>query len=51
MGYVMLVGGLKRKNIDWDERERQLKDLCNRYRRNDGRYDVIVPVAAARIAF
>jgi len=32
-----------KKSLDWDDRERQLKELCDRYRRNDGRYDVIVP--------
>lgn len=32
-----------KKRIDWAERERQLMDLCNRFRRNDGRYDVVVP--------
>jgi len=33
----------KKKQIDWKERERELIELCNKYRRNDGRYDVIVP--------
>lgn len=28
--------------IDWDERERELVELCNRYRRDDGSYDCIV---------
>ncbi len=28
--------------IDWDERERELIDLCNQYRRSDGEYDCIV---------
>lgn len=28
--------------IDWEERERELVELCNRYRRDDGRYDCIV---------
>ena len=29
--------------IDWDKRERELLQLLDRYRRNDGRYDVLVP--------
>jgi len=29
--------------IDWDKREKELQDLCNRFRSNDGSYDVIVP--------
>ncbi len=28
--------------IDWDERERELQELCKQYRRNDGSYDCIV---------
>ena len=28
---------------DWDLREEMLVELCDRYRRNDGRYDCIVP--------
>lgn len=29
--------------IDWKMREQQLVELCNRYRRDDGSYDCIVP--------
>ena len=34
----------KKRNevIDWDEREKELIELCNQYRRNDGSYDCIV---------
>lgn len=28
--------------IDWEERERELLELCNRYRKTDGSYDCIV---------
>ena len=28
--------------IDWNERERELLDLCNKFRKNDGSYDCIV---------
>ncbi|MCS5515948.1 hypothetical protein NWF32_14660 [Pseudomonas qingdaonensis] len=28
--------------IDWAERERELVELCNQYRKNDGSYDCIV---------
>lgn len=41
----------EKKKIDWDERERQLEDLCDRYRRNDGRYDVIVPGSGGKDSF
>ena len=30
-------------SIDWQERERELKELLDRYRRNDGMYDCLVP--------
>ena len=33
----------KMKNIDWEERDQMLKVLCDRHRRNNGDYDVIVP--------
>jgi N-acetyl sugar amidotransferase len=33
----------KKKNISWQDRELQLRELCDRFRRNDGRYDVVVP--------
>jgi len=34
---------VKEKEIDWEERERQLIQVLDKYRRNDGGYDVIVP--------
>lgn len=33
----------KKKEIDWDARKSELQELCDRFRRNDGRYDVVVP--------
>lgn len=33
----------KQNQIDWKLREKELMDLCNKHRRNDGRYDVVVP--------
>ena len=33
----------KEKKIDWDDREKQLIELCDKHRRNDGSYDCIVP--------
>jgi len=33
----------KKKIIDWENREKELQELCDRFRRNDGRYDVIIP--------
>jgi len=33
----------KKKLIDWEKRQQELQDLCDRFRRTDGRYDVVVP--------
>jgi N-acetyl sugar amidotransferase len=32
-----------KETIDWQEREKQLIELCNKHRKNDGSYDCIVP--------
>jgi len=37
------VAEAKRTTIDWQERERELEELCSKFRRNDGQYDCIVP--------
>lgn len=34
---------IKETQIDWDERERELVDLLDRFRSRNGEYDVIVP--------
>ena len=33
----------EKQKINWEEREKGLLDLCNRFRRNDGSYDCVVP--------
>jgi N-acetyl sugar amidotransferase len=38
----------KKSMIDWEKRERELVDLCDRYRRKDGQYDVIVPASGGK---
>lgn len=40
----------KNNSINWLEREQQLKNLCDNYRRSDGRYDVIVPCSGGKDA-
>lgn len=32
-----------KKTVNWDERERELRELLDRHRRKDGYYDVLVP--------
>lgn len=38
----------KRTKIDWDEREKELIALCDKYRKNNGEYDVIVPCSGGK---
>jgi len=33
----------KKRDINWQEREQGLAELCAKHRRSDGRYDVVVP--------
>ncbi len=41
----------KHGTIDWSERDRQLRELCDRYRRNDGSYDCVVPGSGGKDSF
>ena len=41
----------QKKNIDWKERELQLRALCNKYRKNDGSYDVLIPGSGGKDSF
>ncbi len=38
----------KATQIDWKERERQLIALCNQYRRDDGKWDCVVPSSGGK---
>ncbi len=38
----------KQSTIDWSIRERELIDLCDKHRRKDGRFDVIVPSSGGK---
>lgn len=44
-----------KEKTNWKEREKQLRELCNKYRRNDGRFDVVIPSSggkdSARVAY
>lgn len=33
----------RKRAIDWDSRDKELRELCDRFRKNDGSYDCIVP--------
>ena len=41
----------KNTKIDWVEREKQLQELLNKYRRTDGRFDVVVPGSGGKDSF
>ncbi|MBI2658433.1 N-acetyl sugar amidotransferase [Candidatus Woesearchaeota archaeon] len=38
----------KEHAIDWKEREDLLRKLCDKYRRNDGRFDIVVPSSGGK---
>jgi N-acetyl sugar amidotransferase len=38
----------KREHIDWEEREKELVELCDRHRKSNGEYDVIVPCSGGK---
>jgi N-acetyl sugar amidotransferase len=42
---------VRKKSVDWDAREQQLRELCDRYRRNDGHYDCVVPGSGGKDSF
>jgi N-acetyl sugar amidotransferase len=38
----------KRNKIDWNLRSRELEELCDKHRKNNGEYDVIVPCSGGK---
>lgn len=45
------VSERKEKEIDWNLREKELLELCDRYRKNDGSYDCLVPGSGGKDSF
>lgn len=41
----------KKNSIDWVERDKQLRDLCDKHRKHDGSYDCIVPGSGGKDSF
>ncbi len=41
----------KKHSIDWVERDKLLRDLCAKHRKNDGSYDCIVPGSGGKDSF
>ena len=38
-------------HINWSERENELRELCDKFRRNDGKYDCLVPGSGGKDSF
>jgi len=41
----------KRHEIDWKDRDKQLRELCDKYRKHDGSYDCVVPGSGGKDSF
>ena len=41
----------KKATINWHEREKELIELCDRYRRNDGSYDCLISGSGGKDSF
>jgi N-acetyl sugar amidotransferase len=41
----------QKRSIDWEGRAGRLKELCDRYRRDDGAYDCLVPGSGGKDSF
>lgn len=41
----------KKKDIDWVERDKQLREICDKFRRTDGHYDCVVPGSGGKDSF
>ncbi len=45
------IAEIKSASINWEERERELRELCDRYRKNDGTYDCLIPGSGGKDSF
>lgn len=41
----------QKEDVDWSLRDKELRELCDRHRRTDGRYDCIVPGSGGKDSF
>lgn len=41
----------KKQGIDWAERDKQLRELCDKHRKHDGSYDCILPGSGGKDSF
>ncbi len=45
------VAEVKATETNWEDREKELVELCNRYRKDDGSYDCLVPGSGGKDSF
>ena len=45
------VSEAKKQTISWEDREKELIELCDRYRKNDGSYDCLIPGSGGKDSF
>ncbi|HCJ4037430.1 TPA: N-acetyl sugar amidotransferase, partial [Legionella pneumophila] len=41
----------KKKVVDWEQRKRELKELCDKYRSKTGHYDCLIPGSGGKDSF
>lgn len=41
----------KKRDIDWQLRDKELRELCDKHRKNDGSYDCLVPGSGGKDSF
>ena len=41
----------KAQEVDWEKRDKELRALCDQYRKNDGSYDCLVPGSGGKDSF
>lgn len=41
----------KRKTVDWEDREEELRGICDKYRSDDSSYDCIIPVSGGKDSY
>ena len=41
----------KKTTVDWEKREKELRDLCDKHRKSDGSHDCIVPGSGGKDSF
>ena len=45
------VSEAKKQTISWEDREKELIELCDRYRKNNGSYDCLIPGSGGKDSF